>query len=370
MSIFIFLAVLAVLIISHELGHFAVAKWSGVKVEEFGLGFPPRLFGWRWGETLYSLNILPFGGFVKIFGEDGADNALASGTEAGRLLGHKSGWIQAAVLAAGVTCNLLLAVGLFSIDLSLGLPTAASEAPAGAGPVKLLVTDVLPGSPAARAGLVRGDEIVSLTAGADKATVTPTGIQNLIAKHSAEPLKLTFQRAPWSKNPPTPQLANLQAEESELAGHPAIGIAMEEVVRWQLPLWRAVPKAVEMVVRLTIATALGLFNLIIQAFQGAPVWQQVTGPVGLVGLVGDASTLGASYLLSLIAFISINLAVINLIPFPALDGGRLLFLAIEKLRGRPISAKVANTLNLAGFALLLLFMAVVTYGDIVRLIKT
>ncbi|MEK7650547.1 MAG: RIP metalloprotease RseP [Patescibacteria group bacterium] len=366
MSVIIFIIVLAVLILSHEFGHFIVAKKCGVRVDEFGLGFPPRVFGFKRGETTYSLNWLPFGGFVKIFGENPDEEAL-TGFDASRSLINRPRYQQALVLVAGVVCNLILAWLFLSIGLMSGLPVASSEAPAGlTGESRLLITTVKTDSPAEKSGLKLGDEIVSLTDSLQKQPeqLEPKTVADFMAAHPAQNLDLVIKRAGTEqKITVQPQIDPTNSESRAI-----IGIGLEEVITSKLGLFPAFARGAVLTSDITIATVVGLFDLIKQAFAGQPVLENITGPVGLAGLVGDAASLGWVYLLSFTAFISINLAVLNLLPFPALDGGRLLFLLIEKIKGSAIKPQVANTLNLVGFGLLLLLMAVVTYGDIARLL--
>lgn len=364
MSVVIFIIVLAVLILSHEFGHFILAKKCGVRVDEFGLGFPPRVFGIKRGETTYSLNWLPFGGFVKIFGENPDEESL-TGSDASRSLVNRPKYQQALVLVAGVVCNLILAWLFLSVGFMSGLPIASSEAPAGVtGKHQLLITTVKTDSPAEKSGLKLGDEILSLTDSLQKQPISlePEIVSSFIAAHPEQNLDLVIKRAG------TEQKITVQPQASSGETRAIIGIGLEEVITAKLGLFSALIRGAVLTYNITIATVVGLFSLITQAFAGQPVLESITGPVGLAGLVGDAASLGWVYLLSFTAFISINLAVLNLLPFPALDGGRLLFLLIEKIKGSSIKPQVANTLNLVGFGLLLLLMAVVTYGDISRLL--
>lgn len=363
MSVVIFVAVLAVLILSHEFGHFIVAKRAGVCVDEFGLGFPPRLLAWKRGETTYSLNLLPFGGFVKIFGENPDEESLA-GTDARRGLGNQPKYVQAAVLAAGVVCNWLLAWLFLSAGFLSGLPVAASDYPTLApGESRLLITSILPASPADQVGLKPGDEIVALsdTRGETPTLLSPQAVADFVAARADQTLDLTIKRSGSEMKlavKPAPGLT---------AGRAAIGVGLDEVVTAKLPPLIALWQGAKLTVNLTLATVLGFGALLADVFAGQAALNSITGPVGLAGLVGDAAALGLAYLLSFTAFISINLAVLNLLPFPALDGGRLLFLLIEKIKGSAIAPRIANALNLTGFILLLVLMVLVTYSDIRRL---
>jgi regulator of sigma E protease len=374
MTVVIFLIILAILILSHEFGHFIVAKKSGIRVDEFGLGFPPKLFGWKRGETEYSLNILPLGGFVKIFGEN-PDEESISGPDASRSLVTKPKHIQAAVLVAGVACNLILAWLLISVGFMVGLPTPVDQIVASdkSTAAHLLITTVAPNSPALAAGLKSGDELMAIKVAAKPevstvANPTPELIRQFIEQNGKEKLLLEYRRGKIFKNSNVPvQTVELQPVIGLVGDKLAIGIGMDLIANVSKSFFPALWQGLLLTGRLAYLTVTSLIGLIGQAFMGESVLSNITGPVGLVGLVGDASNLGFIYLLSFTAFISINLAVVNLVPFPALDGGRLLFLLIEKIKGSAINPKVANTLNLVGFGLLLLFMAVVTYGDLIKL---
>lgn len=363
MSILLLIVVLGVLILSHEFGHFIVAKKAGVRVDEFGFGFPPRLFSFTRGETTYSLNLLPFGGFVKIFGENPDEESLA-GPNNSRSLTGKSRPVQAAVLVAGVVCNLLLAWAFLSIGFMVGMPVSTQGGFATDNNTRLIITSINAGSPAEFVGLKPGDEIVSLAdeQGVRAEDPNPEIVSTFIAAHPTDAILLSAKRGDSTLE------FKLKAVEGLVENRAAIGITMDEVTIVKASFFAALIHGAEMTVKLTIATIVGLGKVIVSSFAGESVLANITGPVGLVGLVSDAALLGFVYLLSFTAFISINLAVLNLVPFPALDGGRLLFLLIEKIKGSPIRPQVANMLNLIGFALLLILMLVVTYGDVHRLL--
>lgn len=362
MSIVLFIVILVALILVHEFGHFIVAKRAGVRVDEFGIGFPPRLFGVRWGETLYSINAIPFGGFVKIFGETPDEESL-EGPHAARSFVRKPRSIQALVLVAGVLFNILFAWLLISLGYMVGFPTSTDYQ--GAGEVKdarTIVTRVLPNSPAEKAGLKPGDVIVGLSGGGETSGLAPQELTAFIEAHP-EGLELLFEQGGEEKK------AELVPTEGIVPEKKIIGIGMDEVGVLKLPLHLALFEGAKLTVNATREIAVGLFMFVKSLAVGTADFSAVTGPVGIVGLVGLASESGFISLLSLTALISINLALINLIPFPALDGGRLLFVGIEAVKGSPIKSSVANTLNAIGFALLITLMVVVTYHDIARLIS-
>lgn len=364
MSFIIFIIVLAILVFVHELGHFLAAKKSGIKVTEFGIGFPPRLFSKQKGETLYSLNAIPFGGFVKIFGEDPDDESL-SGPEKERSISSKPKRTQALVLVAGVTFNILFAWMLISIGYTVGFPTSLTHT--GPGIVenpRLVVTTVAPDSPAQISGIKVGDEIVSLTSeGIYKLEeLSAPSISNFIEAHGKEGITFTLKRGKEI-------LENeVMGQEGIIQNKVAVGIGMDTIGTLTLPVHLAIIEGAKDTIKLTYLTAVGLISFIGTAIVGQGDFGQVTGPIGIAGLVGDVTKLGFVYLLSFTAVISINLAVINLFPFPALDGGRLLFIGIEAIFRKPIPVKVANWLNGVGFFLLLALMAVVTLHDIIRIL--
>lgn len=349
MSVIIFLIILSALVIVHEFGHWTAAKYFGIRVDEFGLGYPPRakkLF--RWKETDWTLNWLPFGGFVKIYGENPTEDEGVSPDN----FQSKNRGIQAGVLVAGVFFNFLFAWLLISIGLSTGLP-----APAGLGlPVEneqTVITTVVPGAPAALAGIKAGDTITAINGEA----LTPEEASILIG-NSFEPLEFTIQRGDNISTKTVTPTGDI------LSDRQAIGISMELIGTVNLSIHKAVFHGLKLTYQLTQATAVALGTFISQAFVGRADLAAVTGPVGIVGMVGDVTELGFGHLLTFTALISINLCIINLLPFPALDGGRLLFVGIEAISRRPIPPRIFNLLNAAGFALLIFLMILITIRDV------
>ncbi len=366
MAILIFVIILLVLVIVHESGHFFTAKGFGIRVDEFGFGFPPKLFGKKFGETEYSLNLLPIGGFVKIYGED-PDEANTTGIDASRSFTNKPKYQQALVLFAGIFANFLLAWLLFSIGFISGLPSSVGSEPSGyhATDVHLVLVSVLVKSPAEAAGLKTGDKIISITSGKDLiSNINPDSVKAFVLSHPTKEIDFVYLRGE-SKVANTTRLTPVLST----TGSPSIGIAMDEIGTLKLPVLRAFGEGMSLDWSITKSTVVGLYMLIKEGIEGkgSLVLSSVTGPVGLVGIVGNAAQFGFVYLLSLAALISVNLAVINLIPFPALDGGRLFFLLIEKIKGSPLNPKFANTANMVGFAILIILMLFVTYHDVIKL---
>jgi regulator of sigma E protease len=374
MSVIIFLIILAILVLVHEFGHFIVAKKSGIRVDEFGLGFPPRIFGWKPknSETTYSLNIIPFGGFVKIFGEN-PDKDSIEGHDSKRSMVHKPKYIQVAVLLAGIIFNIIFAWLLISFGFMMGLPSSlAGDQGQVIENSHVVVTSILATSPAGHANFKIGDKILFVSAGVQSAKnphpdviqgdqVTISNVQKIIADHQNDTLLFLDQRGNQNIS------VSVVPAKGIVPGKKAIGISMDNIGTLKLPFFKALWKGAFLTYDLTKLTAISIVQFIYHAIIGKADFTQVTGPVGIAGIVGDAQQLGFIYLLSFTAFISINLAVLNLIPFPALDGGRVLFVLIESLKRSPIKPQIANAINTIGFALLILLMIVVTYHDILRL---
>jgi regulator of sigma E protease len=354
MTVLIFLVVLAILIFVHELGHFLVAKACGIRVDEFALGFGPKVISKTVGEVKYSLNLIPFGGYVKIFGEN-PDDESTSGPDSSRSFVHKPKWQQVSVLFAGIFFNFVFAVILIAIAFSSGVPASIDSYPQyqeNMSDRRIVVTFVNQGSPAEKAGLKAGDTL--LASSLDE-------VQTMINESGANGVEITYKRNNVESK------TTILAEQGIIEGKFAIGIAMDDVGTLELPIHTAVWESTKFTIHIIGATFVGLYDLIVGAFKGTATLESVTGPVGIAGLIGDAAKLGFTYLVMFTAIISINLGVLNLIPFPALDGGRILFVIIEAIIRRPIKPVIANTLNAAGFGLLILLMIVVTYRDIAKL---
>lgn len=365
MNIFIFIVILLVLVLVHEFGHFFSAKRFGIRVDEFGFGFPPKLFGIKKGETEYTFNALPFGGFVKIFGEN-PDEENTSGPDAKRSFVNKPKWKQAIVLFAGILSNFILAWFLFSICFMSGLPTSVSSQTKGytLENINLVIVSVVPKSPAEIAGVKTGDKIISVNSGKDLVSdINPDSLKSFVLSHPSKEIELGYLRG----QDKSIHIAKMTPMVQQINAVPSIGVAMDQIGMAKLPILTAFWEGLRLDWNVTKSTVTGLFGLIMSGIKGTGSFSSVTGPVGMVSVVGDAYKFGFVYLLSFAALISVNLAVINLFPFPALDGGRLLFLLIEKIKGSRINPKFANTANMVGFAVLIILMVLVTYHDVVKL---
>lgn len=384
-TVVVFIIVLGVLVFAHELGHFFVARRSGVEVEEFGFGFPPRIFGFYrnkkkegkfvWGSreideirearkigeetTVYSVNWIPLGGFVKITGEDGDKKSNPNSFAA------KTPWTRIRILAAGVIMNFILAAALFSLAFFIGVPQVID---AGAGgktkDQKIQVMEVAKSSPAETMGIKMGDELVG---GKDSVSgeiikfQNLEEVQNFINERKGQEIKLEIKRG---------------SEPLELTGTPrtdspngegALGISYVETAQVSYPWYRAIYEGVTYAFRvawLIISTfAMIIWRLIVRQ----PAGLDVSGPVGIAVLTGQVAKLGFVYILQFTAMLSINLAIINAFPIPALDGGRILFILIEKIKGSPVSQRFEQRAHNIGFALLITLMIFVTARDLVRL---
>lgn len=363
MTILIFILVLVALIVVHEFGHFLVAKWSGMRVDEFGLGYPPKAWGKKIGETEYTLNWLPFGGFVKIFGED-----PENGEEyAPRSFGSKPKILQALVLIAGIAMNLFFAYVLITATLFMDTTRALTSEEALTVPdAELAIASVLPGSPAARAGLVPGDIIAKTeSAGGIYEGASPEGFMALVGENEANvPVLLTIDSEKGFRSVTVTPETNVIAAEPERV---ALGIGLSAVGTIALPWYQAPIDGALITWELTRQTAIALVGFFGSIFTLSADLSQVAGPVGIAGAVGDASTNGFVSLMTITALISINLALINLLPIPALDGGRLLFVIIEAITRKPIKPAFANAVNGIGFFFLIALMLVITASDIFKI---
>ncbi len=342
----IFIIVIGVLVLVHEFGHFVMAKRAGMRVEEFGFGFPPRLVGWKKGETVYSINWIPFGGFVKILGEDGDTRAPRSFASAS--FGHR-----VLVLVAGVTMNFLLAAVLLMIVNSFGLRIGLVDGHTGsARDVKVQIISVSEGSPAAASDLQPLDAIVGVD--------STKALQDKVASHLGQPFDFQIERGGTIINKTI--IPRLNPPEGQGALGVSLALTGEVAYPWYEAIWRGISDAT----MLTIATIQSYYALLKTLFIHGRLIGDVSGPIGIASLTGQAARVGFNYLLQFVAMISINLAVLNLIPFPALDGGRVLFLIIEKIKGSPVHKTVEGWVNTFGFYLLVALMVYITYKDVAK----
>lgn len=358
LTLIIFIIVLSILVFVHEFGHFITAKRAGMKVEEFGFGFPPRLFGVKKGETIYSINWIPFGGFVKILGENGEDKNDP------RSFASKKAGVRSGVIVAGVVMNVLLAMLLLAIGNWVGVRVGLIDQAQldQASNVKVQIIQVAPGSPAEQAGLRVLDEIVGLSSNGKLTEITAVEqVQDFISQNLGQEIKTQTRSGNQLR-----EIA-LVPRVSPPEGEGALGISLAATGIVRYPWYTAIGRGVTDSIFILQHTAIGYATIIKNAITEGRPGMELSGPVGIAVITGQAARLGFTYLMQFTALISLNLAVLNIIPFPALDGGRLLFIGIEKLRrGKPMPKKIEAAVNSIGFALLILLMVFVTTKDIIK----
>ncbi|MCX7911494.1 MAG: M50 family metallopeptidase [Dehalococcoidales bacterium] len=341
LTILVGVLVLSVLIIAHELGHFIAAKATGVPVEEFGIGFPPRMLGKKWGETVYSINWIPFGGFNKITGE--VDPSVPRG------LASRGYGVRLLVLGGGIIMNLILPFILM---------TAAFMIPHSAVEGKVIVEEVAPGSPAEACGIRPGDIVLS----ADGRPVRNyADLSRITQLHLGLNLELTLTHTDG-----TTETVRVVPRWKPPEGQGAIGIVTRtqdvQILRESLPFWQAIPAAIRECWDVLALYKNGIIGMVIGTVPFVPA-----GPVAIVQVTGEVAHAGISPVLELTAFISIAIGITQMIPFPALDGGRIIFVLIEwARRGKRISPRVEGIVHSIGFMILIAILVLVTYQDIIR----
>ncbi len=350
-----FILVIGVLIAVHEFGHYIVAKLVGVRVEEYALGFGPKLFGFTKGETLYSLRLFPLGGFCKMTGEfphaeeelEGEDLvSYRDAVDKGRALYQKSVLQRFGVIFTGPLMNFLLAgIILTIITVAIGVPYAGSNQP--------IIGDIYPGQPADEAGLKIGDRIVAINE-------SPVNKFDEISK--------LINQAPKGKvaveiiRKGTPMTFNIQPDVEDGTDRRVLGI-WQQVLYQKVSFGTAIIEASRQLWLLSKGMVIGFYQMLMRQIPA-----DIGGPVFIAKMVGDAAEVGWVYLLRLMALISVNLGIINLIPFPALDGGRILFLGVELIRGKAVDPEKEGFVHLIGFFILISFVVIILYKDIARLL--
>ncbi len=349
---------LIALITLHELGHFILAKKFGVKVEEFGIGIPPRIFGRKIGETLYSLNLLPIGAFVKLYGEEKMIKEPRSFT--GKPILQRT-----LIILGGVISFWIVAAIILSIIAGIwGLPTAVSdETNHNLINPKVQIGKIFSGSPAEKSGLKLGDTIIQLKIGEEQLEIDKMEeIIKFTEAHKGKEITLNIQRG--SNIFETSLIPRVSPPE----GEGPMGVGLIRTALKPYPWYEAPVQGTLLTGRITILIPLTLSNALVKAVKGEPVKEvEFRGPVGIVQMLAESAEAGIHNFLYLISLIAIFLAVFNILPIPALDGGKLLFLGIEKIKGRPVNQKIEQNITTAFFALLIALMIWVTIKDIIRI---
>ncbi len=347
-DILLVLIFLAILVLVHEFGHFAVAKLSGVVVQEFGIGFPPAIVKKKIGETIYSLNWIWAGGFVRLLGEESEwpekRESMAVDADAGRRFNTASWGKRFSIIIGGVLMNFILGWLIISFIFTQGIPSA------------VLISGVAPESPAAASGILPGDRLVEAKANSDifLAENGASRFTEFIYDHRGEEVALSLERngemvivsvVPRVEIPPGQGALGIALVDAGMAAKPW-GVALRDGLVASFSITRE------------------FFSFIGEAIMGQADLSQVSGPVGVFKIGIAASEEGWQSLLQLFALISLNLAVFNILPIPALDGGRLLFLVIERIKGSPLSQRFTQRATLASFIILILLLVAVTVKDI------
>jgi len=392
MNILLVILLFSVLILIHELGHFVAAKKFGVKIEEFGLGYPPRIFGFykkdkKWifigrdtkkkirkiDKTIYSLNWIPFGGFLKIFGENREEKKESSSQKSSKKqkkirkdsFEAQSALKRSIIILNGVFFNVIFAMLLLIIMFASGAPVVSDEETTV--PLKneaVIISEVVNGSPASEAGLSMGDKILDVAIFGEDGLVNISAVedvQNFTNNNKGEKIVLTIQRG--GEIIEKEIIPRVEFPEDE--GPMGIAIMKTGIARY--PWYEAIKKGVVYTFQLLQAILFGFYTIFKSLLTKGKMVGQVAGPVGIFQLTSQAASMGISYFIHFGAMISLNLAVLNALPIPALDGGRFLFILIEKIKGSPISAKVERVTNSAAFLLLILLMIFITIRDIIKI---
>ncbi len=375
MNILIFIIILGVLIFVHELGHFVMAIRNGIKADEFGFGFPPRIFGFVRSEktgrfklvfgnkkiesvnTVYSINWIPLGGFVKIKGENGEGENEKDSFSA------KSAWVRIKVLSAGVIMNFLLAWLLFSAIFVMGAPESISDDASVVSP-KVQISQVLENTPAMEMGLKVGDEISKLCAASGSGCISvekTVQVQDFISASKGMEILMEIKRGDEILKLKGVPRMEYPADQGSL------GISLARTAMVKYPWYQSITKGFMAVIDFVMMILGALFALAKMLFVKSSVPLDISGPVGIAIITKQVAALGLVYVLQFAAILSINLGIINALPFPALDGGRVFFILIEKIKGSPVSKNFEQLAHTAGFLFLIILMVVITFRDISNL---
>lgn len=368
MAILIFIIILSILVMIHEFGHFIMAKRAEIGVEEFGFGLPPRIWGKKVKGTIYSVNWLPFGGFVRLVGEDPTDK----NRDAKNSFYTKSMWQRSLVIVAGVFMNFLLAIVIFyvvviALGFKVSLPLLVEHKFKFVNVTRqVLISDVEDGTPAALSGIKPGESIINIE-GTKVSTISE--LQTIVRASENKQLTLTVQNPVNNKE----HLVNVTPTYSEKLNVPVLGVGLGELVVLN---YDTLPQKL-------LAGFIHSYNTVEYSFNvfgqligysvknrdiGA-VSEGVSGPVGIAAITSQAVAMGPVSVLQLMGLLSLNLAVLNILPFPALDGGRFFFIIVELVTRKKVHAVLEKWVHTIGFALLLGLILLITYNDILKLIR-
>lgn len=367
------LGVLSFLIFIHEAGHFVTARFFKVRVQEFGIGFPflGRIFSFKRGETIYSINWLFFGGFVQLYGEDSGSESMGPESFAAQNV-----WKRIAIAGAGVVVNILFAVLVFTFlmatsnfKLDMSAPFDI-KFPFGQQTEYVLITGVEKNSPASEAGLKFLDKVTKV---GEQDVATVSDLQNYVKEHKGEEVYLSVKNL---KEDSEREVA-VTPRVNPPAGQGALGVGLDKGIELK---YASLPDKVFVgflhSANLIVLQTVGLRNFIGQSFQEGsiePIASKASGPVGVVAALGilvqNSGDQAITTLLTLMALISLMLGIGNLLPIPAVDGGRLAFFYIEALTGKKVSAKVENLIHGVGFVILLGLIVLISINDVIRIVN-
>ncbi len=343
-----FLSLIALMII-HEFGHFIIAKKFGVRVDEFGIGYPPRIFGKKIGETIYSINLLPLGAFVRIYGEEG-------GADDYRSFMHLKIWRRVLIVTGGVAAFWITAIVIFSVVFAMGadLPVGDQDVQ-GLTNAQVKVIAVSQDSPASQAGLKSGDTLLQI----ESIKINKIkDFQDFTKTHAGEQIKITVQRQGKTFD------VALSPRVNPPQGQGAVGVGLERMATLikKYPFYQAPIQGAIYTWQTTANALKGLYqvsaNLV--SGKGAPQGAEFAGPLGITVFLANAASYGAGFFLYFIGLISVFIAIFNLFPIPALDGGKLIFLLIEKIKGKPVSAKIEQNITVVFFIILIALSIFIT----------
>lgn len=317
--------VFVLIVMIHEFGHFIVAKLSGIRVEEFAIGMGPKLFGKKKGDTLYSLRAIPIGGFCKLTGEDEA-------SQDDKAFNNKSLLTRMGVIFFGPLMNFILALFIFSLVVTQ-TPT---------------INEVIIGKPAQTAGMLKGDKIIEIN---NKTINNWDSVKKEISESPGKNLEIIVQRKNQKQSINVVPIVENETEGAMIGIKPSLKIGSISIKEG---------------LNTTIAVSKSMLDFLVKLFTGKASSDEVSGPVGIIIFINEAAKVGFLYLLNLTAFLSLNLGIINLLPIPALDGGRLMFLFLEFIRRKPIEAEKEGFINFVGFVALMVLAVVIAYKDLIK----
>jgi regulator of sigma E protease len=369
LEVFIIIVSISLLVTIHELGHFLIAKRLGIKVEEFGIGYPPRIIAKKIGETVYSLNLIPFGGFVRISGEEGEEGE--SKDEKLRSFLHRPYWQKSAVIVGGVLAFWIISWPLFTAALYFGNPISISDEEINPD-AQVRILEVAPHSPAKNFGLKSGDiikKIIVISHSGEKLEEKDIekvkDVVELSNEYKGEIFQIFVQRKAGEKT------IEVVTQADPPKGQGPIGISLIRVTQERQPMVRSIKEGLERVFQ-TTKLVIYSFGLMIKGIFDTELREslnvQVVGPIGIGAILNQTLNWGVGFYLNFIGLIAIYLAIVNLLPIPATDGGRLLFLTIEKVRGKPFNKEIENKIHNFFFILLLILLIIISIRDIERFI--